>query len=205
MGQVTSEAVTHEHIDSSLINAATGPIYVRGAEPGDALSVTLLEIRRDALGAAMCVLERGRLGRRVTSATRLCHVEDGLMTMNERVTFPARPMFGVIGVAPESGAISTLAAGRHGGNMDDNSNCAGATVHLAVLHPGGLLGIGDVHASMGDGEISGTGIEIGGTALIRVELVKGVASARPITESQHSIVTHATAGGDNRRGDAHRV
>ena len=68
-GQVTSEAVTREHIDPSLINAATGPIYVRGDERGDTLSVILLDIRPAALGAAICAPEWGQLGSRVAPGT----------------------------------------------------------------------------------------------------------------------------------------
>jgi len=195
-GQVTSESDTHETIDNDLINPATGPVFVRGAEPGDSLSVTIIDIRPGPRGAAMCIPEWGQLGPSVTSSTRIFRVEDGLVTMNDRVSFPARPMFGVLGVAPASGGVSTLAAGRHGGNMDDNSNAAGATVHLPVFQPGGLLAIGDMHASMGDGEISGTGIEIGGTAIIKVDLVKAKAGGWPITETPDRIVTHGTAEGD---------
>jgi len=195
-GQVTSVHDTHETIDNDVINPATGPIAVRGAEPGDTVSVTLIDIRPDAQGAAMCVPEWGQLGPGVASSTRIFQVANGMVTMNEHVSFPARPMFGVLGVAPASGAISTLAAGRHGGNMDDNANAIGATVHLPVFQSGGLLAIGDMHASMGDGEISGTGVEIGGTALLKIDLIKGKSGGWPITENATSIVTHGTAEGD---------
>jgi amidase len=193
-GQVTSENDTLEKLDLARVNSATGPIGVRGAEPGDALSVTLIDIRPGAQGAAMCIPEWGQLIDSVTSpTTRIFKVENGMITMNDRVSFPTRPMFGVIGVSPEAGDVSTFYADRHGGNMDDHVNGIGATVHLPVFQSGGQLAIGDMHASMGDGEISGTGVEIGGTALIKVDLVKGKTGGWPITETADAFYTHGTS------------
>uniref|UniRef100_A0A7S4EJJ1 Uncharacterized protein n=1 Tax=Pseudo-nitzschia australis TaxID=44445 RepID=A0A7S4EJJ1_9STRA len=83
-------------------------------------------------------------------------------------------MLGVIGVAPspENDPIGTIPDGKHGGNLDNNSNRIGSTVYLPVNHPGALLSMGDMHASQGDGEISGTGIEIGGDVLLRCRVLK---------------------------------
>ncbi len=195
-GQVTSEAVTHEMIDLEFINPATGPIAVRGAEPGDSLSVTLLDIRPESHGSAMCQPGWGQLGHHVQPATRIFHVEDGVITMNDSVRFAAQPMFGVIGVSPASGAVHTLQAGQHGGNMDNNDHGIGATVHLPVFQSGAMLGIGDMHASMGDGEICGTGVEIAGVGLVRVELIKATSGRWPVTETPDSIITHGTSDGD---------
>jgi len=193
-GQVTSESDTLEKLDLARVNSATGPIGVRGAEPGDTLSVTLLDIRPGAQGAAMCIPEWGQLIDRVKSpTTRIFQVANGVITMNDKVSFPARPMFGVIGVSPESGDVSTFYADRHGGNMDDHVNGIGATVHLPVFQSGGQLAIGDMHASMGDGEISGTGVEIGGAATIKVDLIKAKAGGWPITETADAFYTHGTS------------
>jgi amidase len=192
-GQVQSESDTVEKLDLSRINSATGPIAVNGAEPGDSLSVTLIDIRPDRQGAGMCIPEWGQLIHKVKSpTTRIFKVEDGIIHMNDKVFWPSRPMFGVIGVAPASGSIPTFAADRHGGNMDDNMNGIGATIHLPVFQSGGQLAIGDMHASMGDGEISGTGVEIGGTAIIKVDLIKGKSGGWPITETADSWITHGT-------------
>ncbi|MEO9180970.1 MAG: acetamidase/formamidase family protein [Acidimicrobiales bacterium] len=196
-GQVQSENDTVEKIDLNRVNSATGPICVRGAEPGDTLSVTLLDIRPNSMGAAMCIPEWGQLIDTVHSpTTRIFSVEKGVVTMNENVSFPARPMFGVIGVSPASGDISTFRAGRHGGNMDDHINGIGATVHLPVFQSGAQLAIGDMHASMGDGEISGTGVEIGGVGIIKVDVIKHKAGGWPITETADSFYTHGTSEGN---------
>ena len=196
-GQVQSESDTLEHLDLSRVNSATGPIAVRGAEPGDTLSVTFLDIRPGPMGAAMCIPEWGQLIDSVKSpTTRIFHVNDGVITMTENISFPTRPMFGVVGVSPAAGDISTFYADRHGGNMDDHVNGIGATVHLPVFQPGGQLAIGDMHASMGDGEISGTGVEIGGIGVIKVDLIKGKCGGWPITETADAFYTHGTTDGD---------
>lgn len=195
-GQVQSESDTLEKLDLNRVNSATGPIGVRGAEPGDTLSVTLLDIRPGAQGAAMCIPEWGQLIDKVHSpTTRIFKVDNGIVTMNDRVSFPARPMFGVIGVSPDSGDITTFLADRHGGNMDDHVNGIGATIHLPVFQSGGQLAIGDMHASMGDGEISGTGVEIGGTGLIQVDVIKNKCGGWPITETSDAFYTHGTSAG----------
>jgi len=193
-GQVQSESDTLEKLDIHRVNSATGPIAVKGAEPGDSLSVTLVDIRPNKQGAGMVIPEWGQLVHKSKSpVTKIFRVEDGIVHMNENVSWPQRPMFGVIGVAPASGSIGTFEAARHGGNMDDNENRIGATIHLPVFQPGGQLAIGDMHASMGDGEISGTGVEIGGTATIKVDLIKGKSGGWPITEAKDYWITHGTS------------
>ena len=193
-GQVQSEQDTLLTLDMNRVNSATGPIEVIGAEPGDSLSVTLIDIKPGPQGAGMIIPEWGQLiEHTVAPQTRIFTVKDGIITMESNgVTFATRPMFGVIGVAPASGEIGTFLADRHGGNMDDQLNGIGATIHLPVFQPGGMLAIGDMHASMGDGEISGTGVEIGGTAIIKVDLIKGKSGGWPITELKDSWVTHGT-------------
>jgi amidase len=120
-------------------------------------------------------------------------VKDGIVTMNERVSFPASPMLGVIGVAPEAGEIPTMPAGRHGGNLDNNKNTIGSTIHLPVKHAGALLAIGDMHAAMGDGEICGTGIEIAGDVLLSTALIKGKGTSYPVTQTASSWITHGVS------------
>lgn len=194
LGQVTSEADTPDTLDPALVNAATGPVAVRGARPGDTLVVELLDIRTGPRGAATLMPGRGQLGHLVEKpTTRILQVDGGTVRLNERVTFPARPMVGVIGVATGGEVAPTLDAGPHGGNLDDNLNAAGARVLLPVRQPGAMLALGDLHAAMGDGEICGTGVEIEGEVLLRVDLLPGVATHWPVTVTPTHWVTHGTA------------
>ncbi len=193
-GAITNETNALLPIDGSLINPATGPIFINGAQPGDTLSVTLHDIRPGARGVARTYPGEGQLQHFLTAPyAQFFDVRDGIVTMNERVSFKAAPMLGVIGVAPESGEIPTMPAGKHGGNLDNNKNTIGSTIHLPVKHPGALLAMGDMHASMGDGEICGTGIEIAGDVLISTQLIKGLGTDFPVTETESSWITHGVA------------
>ena len=81
---------------------------------------------------------------------------------------------GCFGVAAAGGqAISTATSGPHGGNMDYRGFKAGATVYLPVFEPGALFFVGDGHAIQGDGEITGTGIEVSFEVQFAVDLRKG--------------------------------
>ena len=190
-GQVTGEDITADMLDMERVNAATGPIAVEGAEPGDSLLVQLIEVNPGRQGAGMIIPGWGQLIDQVKApVTRIFRVENGIVHMNDRVRFPVRPMVGVIGVAPESGEANNFLAGPHGGNLDNSLHGPGATVMLPVRQPGAMLAIGDMHASMGDGEVSGTGVEIDGDVLIRVDLIKGKQTRWPVTELADSWVTH---------------
>jgi len=193
-GAITDESNALLPIESSQINPATGPIFIKGAEPGDTLSVTLHDIRPGRRGVARTYPGEGQLQHLLTKPyAQFFDVHDGVVTMNEKVSFKSTPMLGVIGVAPAAGEIPTMPAGKHGGNLDNNKNTIGSTIHLPVKHPGALLAMGDMHASMGDGEICGTGIEIAGDVLISTQLIKGLGTDFPVTETESSWITHGVA------------
>jgi amidase len=113
--------------------------------------------------------------------------------MNDRVRFPLRPMVGVVGVATDGDTLSNGLAGRHGGNLDDHLHGPGARIFFPVRQPGGLFALGDMHASMGDGEICFTGIEIAGEVDVRFDLLRGRQATWPVTELADRWVPHATA------------
>ena len=194
-GQVTSSEHTFDRLDLQRVNSATGPVAVRGAQPGDSLTVEFLEINPGPRGAAMIIPGFGQLISRVQAPrTQIFRVEDGVVHMNDRVRFPMRPMVGVIGVATGGEECVNFLAGEHGGNLDNHLNGPGARVWFPVRQPGGMFAVGDMHAAMGDGEVSGTGVEIEGDVLVRFGLVKGACSRWPVTELADAWVVHATTG-----------
>ena len=196
-GQIQSEADLVTEIDFARVNSATGPIAVRGAEPGDSLVVELLEVKPGPRGFATLIPGIGQLIDKVDAPlTQVFRVEGDTIHMNDRIRFPLRPMVGVIGVATGGETLTNGFAGEHGGNLDNHLHGPGATVYLPVRQPGGMLAIGDMHASMGDGEICFTGVEIAGEVTIRVDLLKGKQGRWPVTELAGSWVTHGTAGPD---------
>jgi amidase len=181
-------------IDFERVNSATGPVAVRGAEPGDSLIAEILDVRPIEFGFACLIPGFGQLIEQVESpVTRMFRVENGWVELNERVRFPAKPMVGVVGVATDGDTLTNGLAGRHGGNLDDHLHGAGARIYFPVRQPGGMFAVGDMHASMGDGEICFTGVEIAGEVDIRFDLVKGKQATWPVTELEHAWVPHATA------------
>jgi amidase len=196
-GQIRTESDLVTEIDFERVNSATGPIAVRGAEPGDSLIVELLEVRPDDTGFATLIPGMGQLIEQVRSPlTQVFRVEGDTIHMNDRISFPLRPMVGVVGVATESEEVGNGYAGTHGGNLDNHLHGPGARIYLPVRQPGGLFAIGDMHASMGDGEICFTGVEISGEVTIRVDLLKGKQGTWPVTELADRWVVHGTAGPD---------
>jgi amidase len=193
-GQIRSEDDLVTEIDLDRINSATGPVAVKGAEPGDSLVAEIVDIRPIEWGVATLIPGFGQLIDRVQGpVTRRFEVRDGQVRMNERVSFPARPMVGVVGVATDGETLSNGLAGRHGGNLDDHLHGPGARIYFPVRQPGGMFAVGDMHASMGDGEICFTGVEIAGEVDIRFDLLKGQQATWPVTELADRWVPHATA------------
>jgi amidase len=193
-GQITSEDDLVTEIDFGRVNSATGPVAVKGAEPGDSLVAEIIDVRPIEVGFACLIPGFGQLIEQVQApVTRLFRVEDGWIQMNEHVRFPARPMVGVVGVATDGETLGNGLAGRHGGNLDDHLHGKGARMYFPVRQPGGMFAVGDMHASMGDGEVCFTGVEIAGEVDIRFDLLKGKQGTWPVTELPDRWVPHATA------------
>ncbi len=193
-GQIRSEADLVTEIDFNRVNSATGPVAVAGAEPGDSLVVELLEVKPAETGFATLIPGFGQLIDRVEApVTRMFKVEGDWIEMSDRVRFPARPMVGVVGVATDGETLTNGLAGRHGGNLDNHLHGPGARMYFPVRQPGGLFAVGDMHGSMGDGEICFTGVEIAGEVTARFDLLKGKQATWPVTELEDRWVAHATA------------
>jgi amidase len=193
-GQIQTEHDLVTDIDLNRINSATGPVSVRGAMPGDSLIAEILDVRPINWGVATLIPGFGQLIETVKAPlTRRFEVANGEIRMNDRVRFPARPMVGVVGVATDGETLSNGLAGRHGGNLDDHLHGPGARIFFPVRQPGGMFAVGDMHASMGDGEICFTGVEIAGEVDIRFDLLKGQQATWPVTELGDRWVPHATA------------
>ncbi len=156
------------------VNPATGPIFVKSAEPGDLLAVSIEKIEtRDY--AVMCVEHgAGALAEYIEGVeTSILPIRDGKVVLDGRLEIPTRPMIGVIGTAPKGDAILNGTPGEHGGNMDCKLINAGVTVWLPVNAPGALLAMGDIHAVMGDGEVCICGAEVAGAITCSARLWRG--------------------------------
>lgn len=163
------------------VNPATGPLYIDGAKPGDGLAVHILDVR--LVGTGYMGVHKGAFGGAVKESLRLFFTPHAGRIQFGRFSFPADPMIGVIGVAPQEGEVWNQNPGDHGGNMDTALIRKGATVYLPVFHPGALLALGDVHMLMGDGEVNGQGIEAYAEVDLVVEVMPDWRAPRPLVET----------------------
>ncbi len=189
-------------------NPQTGPFYVEGAEPGDALAITFDRImpnrRRGFTGALIAerILEPAFV--RTLPPKREVNwdvdVDKGTVTLTDEqspingYTVPMVPMIGCFGVAPpRKQAISTATSYVNGGNMDYRGHVAGVTVYFPVAEPGGLFHLGDGHAVQGDGEIVGTGVEISMDVQFTARVVKNSNIIWPRTENDVELMAFGNA------------
>ncbi len=182
-------------LDFTRVNPVTGPIAVRGARPGDALTVRVVELAVDSWGWTACIPGFGLLADDFPDPhLAVSSIADGTITLPFGPSLPAVPMIGTLGLAlPEPGAHSLVPPSRHGGNLDIRHLTEGATITLPVGVAGALLSVGDAHAAMGDGEVCGTGIETSARTVLEIGLLPGAAPRFPILE---------TAQASNRPGAA---
>ncbi|HUU27248.1 MAG TPA: acetamidase/formamidase family protein [archaeon] len=147
------------------VNPGTGPIFVEGIQPGDALAIDLLEIRVDDWGY---------------SKGSIYELKNGYADFDDKLRLPLSPMIGMIGIAPAQGEMNTVAPQDTGGNMDCKEVRAGATLIFTARVEGALVGLGDVHALQGDGEIRGEGLETKAEVLLRFRKAPVKLSDRPV-------------------------
>lgn len=181
-------------------NPVTGPIYIEDASPGDTLVIEIIDISIPDIGVTVVVPGFGGLeGWLQTSPplTKFSKIKNGnvIYTLNDgrEIAVPVKPFIGTIGVSPASEAISTITPGKHCGNMDTPDICAGNRLFLQVAVRGALLGLGDVHAIQGDGEVCGTAVEVPSVVTMKIDLIKNKRIDWPRIESPDEIMTVCSA------------
>ncbi len=176
-----------DEIDWDAINPATGPIFVEGATAGGALKVAIENIEFDGHAACCTGKDEGVYGDKLDRwSTRFCQIEDGKLVWDEALRIPLNPMIGVIGVAPAGDAVNCGTPGSHGGNMDNTAITTGSTLYFPVAVEGALFGLGDMHAAMGDGEVSVSGAEAPGWATVTLTALPDLALVDPVIENADS-------------------
>lgn len=186
--QIKTDDTTMNSIDWERINPATGPIFVKSAQPGDILAVTIHGLDIGEQGVLATGPDLGIMGHRIDEFTvKVLPIQGKEAVFNEKVRIPLNKMIGVIGVAPENEAISCGTPGNHGGNLDTLLIAEGATIYFPVFHEGALFGLGDMHAAMGDGEIGVSGIEVAGKADLTLDVLKGRSIYHPIVKNKDGL------------------
>jgi acetamidase/formamidase len=187
-------------------NPMTGPFSVEGAEPGDALIVTISRMTPNRKTGwtyspvSQQVVDPKTVADLPKSERFEWAIDAAASTVtliggSERISgwsFPLAPMIGCFGVAPAGGqAISTATSGSYGGNMDYRRFGPGASIAFPVSEAGGLFFLGDGHACQGDGEIVGTGIETSFEIEFTLTLRKKAPGRWPRAETATDLITLA--------------
>ncbi|MDZ7760343.1 MAG: acetamidase/formamidase family protein [Desulfovermiculus sp.] len=170
-------------------NPVGGPVWLQGASPGDTLVVEVEDIivgdfswiaigpGRGPLGSSMrwpilstqykTMIFRHKPGPGGTT-------RNGTLEFSSQISWPITPFVGTLGVAPEREVMTSIdGQGAWGGNLDIRDVAPGNRIYLPVFHEGALFYMGDVHASQGDTEFSGTAAETNATVRLKLDLIKG--------------------------------
>lgn len=191
---------------AKFLNPQSGPVYIKGAEPGDTLVVNFKSIEFTRDWAVSCVIEYfgGLQSNHVTRMLQkplqekvwMWQVRDGGKTLYSeqlRLSIPASPFCGTCATAPDLEAISALTPGPFGGNMDVPDVKPGNAIYLPVWNEGALFYIGDCHAAQGQGELCGVACEITAKVTVSFDLVKGKSISWPRIESPDKLMAVGSA------------
>lgn len=170
------EELTAKDVTLPFVNPATGPVRLAGAKPGDMVVIDVLDVGVHGLGytalwPGIGIFPDWCRKKEFGIQNRNVVVENGIVHWSDTLKLEAKPMIGVIGVAPVAGGTLTIDNGTHGGNLDIQEVTNGNRVMFPVYHEGAYLYFGDVHALQGDAECNGMGaIEIRGHLRLRVDI-----------------------------------
>lgn len=187
-------------LDFGKINPVSGPIFIEGAEPGDAVKVTIDSFKPSGFGWTANIPGFGLLADDFKEPAlnvwkyQPDTLEPALFGKNGRV--PLKPFAGTIGNAlAEPGLHSVVPPRRVGGNLDIRDLAAGTTLYLPVEVAGALFSVGDTHAAQGDGEVCGTAIESPMDVVLTLDLVKDARLKTPRFTTPGPVTRHLDAKG----------
>jgi amidase len=190
---------------------STGPFYIEGALPGDTLVVHLNKVRVNRTSAR----QGSRINAHAVTAAYLVgakydpdfnsewtlDIDKQVATLThptERLkgfTVPIKTMLGCISVAPAGEEqLRGTDLGAFGGNMDYNDNVEGTTLYFPVSHAGAFFGIGDAHAAMGDGELTGAALETSADVEFTVDVIKGDSYPQVRAETKDYLISFGVTG-----------
>lgn len=182
-GQLSKTSTTQDvaALDFARVNPVTGPVYVEGAQPGDALVVDIIDFEGSGWGWTAIIPGFGLLAEDFpTPFLRISSYGAGGVEFAPGIRLPVRPFPGTIGVAPAEPGLHSIVPPREvGGNMDIRDLTRGSTLRLPVKVPGALFSVGDTHAAQGDGEVCGTAVESAMVVTLKFTLQKRANLRRP--------------------------
>jgi len=198
-GQFTKHSTVEDvkNMDFSKVNPTVGPLYIKGAEPGDTLEIEMMEFRQLDWGWTALIPGFGLLADEFKEpAIKIFDLKrENTTEFLDGINLFTKPFPGTMGVAlPEDGLHSVVPPRKNGGNMDIRHLTKGAKLYLPVWVEGALFSIGDTHAAQGDGEVCGTAIEASMETSLKFKLHKG----KTIQEPRFEIPGPPTPEADSR-------
>jgi amidase len=201
-GKIKNEKTKPSHVlEFPNVNPLNGPIFVEGAEKGDALKIQIKSIKPRGpqprgttcllpfFGGLSSTQKSPSLHEALPEIVHKVNITERAVSWSDRIRFPYDPFIGTIGTAPELDSINSLTPDNHGGNMDLPDVRPGNTIYLPVRAPGARLFLGDCHATQGDGELCGVAIEFPTETTITVNLLKGWTIQGPRIENRNFIMS----------------
>ena len=173
----------------------TGPVYVRGAAPGDVLQVDILAARPiQSWGFTAILPLLGALPDEFTDYEHLyidVDADKGTCTLPWGMELPLDPFFGIMAVAPPSvwGRVGSSEPRAFGGNMDNKDLRPGSTLYLPVFNDGALFSAGDGHGRQGDGEVCIAAVETALEGEFRLTVRKDLRIASPFAETDEFLIS----------------
>jgi acetamidase/formamidase len=170
----------------------TGPIFVKGAQPGDVLEVRIKKLVPADCGVNYHFPSKMNIGGLPEDfpngqfKTIKMDIKEMRAEIAPGVVIPLNPFFGVMGLAPKEGEKRPAGVpDSHGGNIDNKEMVAGTKLYLPVSAPGGLFSAGDAHGAQGDGEVNVTAIETAmREAILQFVVRKDMKLERPMGETK---------------------
>ena len=178
----------------------TGPVFIDGAAPGDALKVTIEEFKPSGFGWTANIPGFGLLADQFPDpALHIWSYDKVAMSpaaFSPKGKVPLKPFAGTIGVAlAEPGLHSVVPPRQVGGNMDIRDLSAGTVLYLPVEVAGALFSVGDTHAAQGDGEVCGTAIESPMSVVLTFDVVKNARLKTPRFTTPGPVARHLDGKG----------
>ena len=133
--------------------ALPGVRIPNGSFPGVLSTLPSHELLADVLAREQQLLEAG-----------------GAVLPPDPVEAAPADLCGAEGTSAEE-CLRTVPPREHGGNMDIRYMTTGTTIYLPCFIDGCGLAVGDFHYAQGDGEVSGTAIEMGGRMTVTARIV----------------------------------
>lgn len=198
-GQFHKHATVQDvkNLDFEKVNPTAGPIYVKGAQPGDTLEIEMIDFSQLDWGWTAIIPGFGLLADefKEPAIKTFDLTKKNTMEFLDGIHLFIKPFPGTVGVAlPEPGHFNVVPPRKNGGNMDIRHLTRGTKLYLPVWVEGALFSIGDTHAAQGDGEVCGTAVEASMETTVRFKLHKG----KTIAEPRYEIPGPPTPEADSR-------